>query len=219
MDKKSYFVVIALLLFNFCSIYAQTNKGRFIVGEFTELRFDGSALNPMNFGYSNIKTKSDSGESDSDKNATINLMPKAGYFVIDNLAIGLDLSGTFSMTKSSSGSSKQTITILSMGPFIRYYIPVSKVLPFFELNGLIGAYKSKYERDKLEDSVHNYNLASWGGGIGMAVPLSDRVTFDMIARYNSYNSKKKEDNEDNTIYIVGTMGLKLGFTIILGSSQ
>ena len=108
MNKKSYLVVIAILLFSFSSNYAQTNKGRFIVGEFTALRFDGSALNPMNFGYSTIKTKSDSGDSDPAKNITINLMPKVGYFVADNLAIGLDMSGTISITKSSSESSKQT---------------------------------------------------------------------------------------------------------------
>ena len=93
------------------------------------------------------------------------------------------------------------------------------MLPFFELNGLVGSYKSKYEHDNLEDSVFNRRLISWGGGIGMAVLLMDRVTFDMTAGYNSYSSKKKDDNEDNTKYLVGTMGLKLGFTIILGSSQ
>ena len=59
---------------------------------------------------------------------------------------------------------------------------------------------------------------SFGGGIGLAAPLGEKVTFDIMAGYDSLTVKDKEDNDDNYRTVIGTLGLKIGFTILLGSN-
>ncbi len=55
-------------------------------------------------------------------------------------------------------------------------------------------------------------------GIGVAIPLGEKASFDALVGYHSTIYKDKEDNENNSRNIVGTVGLKLGFTIFLGSN-
>ena len=59
---------------------------------------------------------------------------------------------------------------------------------------------------------------SFGGGIGMAAPVSDRITFDVLVGYNSLTYKDKDDNDDNDRTVIGTFGIKLGFIIFLGAN-
>ena len=58
---------------------------------------------------------------------------KLGFFVIDNLVLGLDLNIALSTVKYGGDNYESSQNLFSAGPFIRYYIPTSKVLPFFEL--------------------------------------------------------------------------------------
>jgi hypothetical protein len=141
----------------------------------------------MNLGYSSVKYKSDADgfeESVPDKMTSINLLPKVGYFVADNFAIGLDLNIALSSTKDGEDNDKYSQTLLSVGPFVRYYIPTSKVLPYFEISGSFGAINNKYDyRDNSnwEDDEYKSSVMSIGGGVGLAAPLGERVTFDVLA--------------------------------------
>ena len=58
---------------------------------------------------------------------------------------------------------------------------------------------------------------NYGGGIGLAVPLGERVMVDVLAGYNSTTIKDREDNADNERRVMGTLGLNIGFVILLGS--
>ncbi len=60
------------------------------------------------------------------------------------------------------------------------------------------------------------SIAPFGGGIGMAALLGEKLTFDVLAGYSSYISKDKEDNEENERYISGTIGIRFGFIALLG---
>ncbi|MEN8137482.1 MAG: outer membrane beta-barrel protein [Bacteroidota bacterium] len=197
----------------------QTNKGNVLIGVSSTLSIAGTGSDLMNIGFTSIKFKSDGQDDDSDteKMTNINLLPKAGYFVSDNLAMGLNFNLAFSSSKNGDGDYKYTQTLFSTGPFIRYYIPTSKVLPYFELNSSFGSLKDKYEDDGgVEES--KTGIMSFGGGVGIAAPLGDKVTLDFLAGYNSLTVKDKEDNEDNERMVIGTFGLKVGFTVMLGSN-
>ena len=61
-------------------------------------------------------------------------------------------------------------------------------------------------------------MSSIGAGAGIAVKLGEKVTFDMMAAYNSVTEKAKEYNTNNDKTVQGTLGVKFGFVILLGSN-
>lgn len=194
--KKASFLTIGLFVMSIGFLNAQTNQGKFLLGLSSDI---------LSLGYTTYNTKSDAGGSDyANKLFSVNLSPKVGYFVIDNLAIGLDLGVGFFINDIGSGDSNTTAWI-SAGPSVRYYIPTSKVLPFFELGGALG-------------SQGTNTTIKYGGGIGLAMPLSERVMVDVLAGYHALFQKDREDNADNMRTIMGTLGLNIGFVILLGSN-
>jgi hypothetical protein len=223
MIKITYFTVFMLTI-SAGLVNAQTNQGNVLLGVTSTLSIAGAGSDLMNIGFSSVKQKSDADgfeESDPDKMTSINLMPKVGYFVVDNFAVGLDLNIGVSSTQYGENEDKSSQTLLAVGPFARYYIPTAKVLPFIELSGSVGAIKSKYDLSDnsfWEDSEFKSSVMSIGGGIGLAAPLGERVTFDVLAGYNSLTVKDKENNDDNERTVIGTLGLKIGFTIFLGAN-
>ena len=97
----------------------------------------------MNLGWSTHKVKSDSGDDDNSdpvKEFSLNLTPRAGYFVINNLAVGLDFTLAYNrMKRTSGGEYISNSTRFGAGPFLRYYIPTQKFLPFAEYPGYKAA--------------------------------------------------------------------------------
>jgi hypothetical protein len=221
--KTTTLFTIFLLAISSGLLKAQTNQGKMLLGVSSTISLAGTGSDLMSLGYSSVKYKSDADgfdESDPVKMTNINLLPKLGYFVIDNLALGLDLNIARSTEKDGEDSDKYSQILFSVGPFVRYYIPSSKVLPFFEISGSFGSINTKYDYSDntyWEDDDYKSSVMTFGGGIGLAAFLGERVAFDVLAGYNSLTVKDKEDNEDNYRTVIGTLGLKLGFTILLGS--
>ncbi|MBB5643841.1 outer membrane beta-barrel protein [Pedobacter cryoconitis] len=98
---------------------AQTEKGKIIVG---------GAI-----GYSNSKSNNDAMEN---KQNSLTLLPSIGYFVKDNLALGVGI-GYSRLTEKSSEktqyvlSQKNTTDYFMVSPFIRHYINISDQFKFF----------------------------------------------------------------------------------------
>lgn len=219
--KNISLLIIVLLIVSAGIVHAQTNKGNTIVGISTTLNLVSNSSELMNLGFSTVKYKSDADgyqEPDADKMTNINFMPKIGYFLVDNFAVGVDFSLALSIEKDGTDNDKNTQTIISAGPFLRYYIPTSKVSPYFEVSSSFGSSKYKYISDTWDNSESKSGIMSFGGGIGIAAPLGNRVSMDVLAGYNSLTIKDKENNTDNDRIVVGTFGVNLGFTVILGSN-
>ncbi len=92
-------------------------------------------------------------------------------------------------------------------------------MPFAEVNYSIGTRTGKTEFDGNEPSTYKYGIQLYGAGLGLAVPIGDKVTFDAVAGYHAYVNKDKEDNDNNDRLVASTIGLKLGFTVYLGSKE
>lgn len=218
--KKITLLAVCMIISSLSFLNAQTNQGNILMGVSSTLSLAGTGSDLIGIGFASQKYKSDADgfeESESDKTTSINLLPKAGYFVADNLAIGLDLNLAISIQKYGFDDDKYTRRLLSAGPFVRYYVPTSKAKPFIELNSAFGTITQKYEFDTFSEEGKT-NVMSLGGGIGIAAPLGDKVTLDVLAGYTSLTVKDKEDNEDNYRTVIGTLGLKIGFTVFLGSN-
>ena len=219
--KKVLLFIVAICFCSLSVTKAQTNQGNTLIGVSSTLSLIGNGSDLMGIGFSSIKEKSDADgyeESDPDKMTSINLLPKFGYFITDNFALGIDLSLFYSTTKYGESDSKYSQTMFGAGPFARYYVPSEKARPFIEVNGSFGSVISKYEPKDGETSEDKASIMSFGGGIGIAVPINDKVTFDVMAGYTSLTYKDKDDNEDNDRTVIGTIGIKLGFIIFLGAN-
>ena len=215
--------VITVFLFLICIelVNAQTDRGRMLLGVSSDLGLTGADL--VDIGYSSTKLKLDGAsyvEDNSSKITNISLLPKFGFFVVDNLALGLDIAFATAKLKGGNSNTESNSRLLSTGPFIRYYIPTAKVLPFVELNSSFGRMtnttKNK-DNPNIEDHISKSNIRSFGGGIGLAVPLGEKIAFDILAGFNSLRVINENAIFSNSRYVTSSLGLRVGFTMFLGS--
>lgn len=221
--KKLPLLVLTLFFLSATMLKAQTNQMNILTGVSSTLSLYGTGADAMSFGISTIKDKSDADgfeESDPDKMTSFNFLPKIGVFVIDDLAIGLDLTFAYSSQVDGYDDDRYTRTLLGVGPFIKYYIPTGSVRPFIEMTSSFGVINNKFEYGEGSDYDNEYknSITSFGINGGMAIPIGSSASFDMSVGYNSLTVKPKEDNEDNERTVIGTLGLKFGFTVFIGNN-
>ncbi|MFC2126370.1 outer membrane beta-barrel protein [Bacteroidota bacterium] len=224
--KREILLLATVVMLCQAGLKAQTKKGQSLVGVTTALNLAefgyGTSPSIMRIGSSTFKTKSNADgfeEDDPSKAFGFSISPKVGYLFSENLALGLDLVLSYSSQKPGGDSDyKSSNTIMCIGPFARYYIPGEKVYPFFELGTTIGSAKDKstYNGDTDEFTT---GIFTYHGGFGLAIPIGEKVTFDVLAGYTSSTLKDKEDNEDNWRYVLGTLDIRLGFVVYLGKTE
>ena len=131
------------------------------------------------------------------KETHIMLRPNFGYFVIDQLAIGLNLDVESTQIKLGSDEIGKT-NDLGAGLWTRYYaLPATKKINFFGEGGInMGGYK---EDDDDRISYNSYNL-----GLSMACFLNKHISLELGVEYSS----KKYEDEDSR---VNRIGLCAGF--------
>jgi outer membrane protein len=217
--KKVTVLITLFYFFAFSTSEAQINRGRSLIGVSTSFSYINYGSDLMSLGFSSIKSKGNNPanvDPDVVKVTTLNLSPKFGFFIVNNLVLGINVSFGTSVDKPESGG-KSTSATFGLGPFVRYYINGSKVMPFFEVSSLFGSISQKYE-DPLYSSSNKSRISSIGGGAGLAVKLGEKATFDLMAGYNSISEKALENNPNDNRTVQGTIAFKLGFTILLGSN-
>lgn len=128
----------------------------------------------------------------------IELLPEAGYFIIDNLGVGLN--GTFSRTSEGNTS----LSEYAMGPWARYYVyqnafaQASFQAGSITIDGDFG--KAKTPNTKIEV------------GLGYSAWLADAVAMEPLIFYNI--SRSKDENTDPLS--TNAFGLRIGLKIFLG---
>lgn len=217
--KKIIFIALAIFTLTATTTKAQTDQGNFLLGASSNYSFSsgefGGGSGILTLGYTSVNYKSDRDgytEPDPDKELNLNLIPKVGYFVLDNLAVGVDFVTGYSKYDDGSWDYETSTTLLGFGPFARYYVPSGYVMPFVEIGGAYALAKSKFKDPNGTDDSKN-SLMMFGGGAGAAISVGDNAMIDMLLGYNSIVVKATEDNDDNNRIVVGTLGLKIGFTI------
>lgn len=221
MQRKKIILILSAIL-SAGWLQAQTEKGHFITGAATSMSLGTSNGNIMSLGFSNSTIKSDAGgfvEPASDKLTSININPRIGYFLANQLAVGLDISLAYMNQKSGTSSDESSQSLFSTGPFVRYYFTQGAVLPFGEINSGFGSLKFE---DRVEEfpglsGESTSSVFFWGAALGMGVPLGDMVTADAAFSYLYFQAKEKENNPDNVRTVSNTFGLRIGVTVFLGS--
>lgn len=95
-------ITLLIALISFGAITAQTEKGTFTISGKTGLGFTSSTVKYEYAGQT----------EDGPKTSSFNISPSVGYFIIDNLAIGLEFDYTTSTTKQEVVMSPPTVGII-----------------------------------------------------------------------------------------------------------
>lgn len=195
--KKVIFTIACLAIV--CSGFAQFTKGTILLSGESGL------------GISALTTKAkDSGNSTKLGNSTsFSFSPAAGYFLIDNLALGLNLDLLTSKYKDDNTGAKSTSTSFTVGPFVRYYI--TKGL-FGEFNLGVGSEKDKYEATGGTNEDKS-SLFRWSLGAGYAIMISDQVAFEPSLGYLSMASKP---DGGSGRFVTSGLVVNVGVAVYLG---
>jgi len=179
MKKVILIAVVSAISF---AGFSQTSKGTWLAG--------GTA------GFSSLKT----GDA---KLTIIDLSPNVGYFLINNLALGLNVQIASATSNSGvSGASDVTATSSYFGPQVRYYFTsLGKNAKLFG-NGTFVVGSTKV------GSSASVSSTGWGLSAGSAFFLNKNVALEVAL---GYSSDKVKDATEST----NAIGLKAGFQIHL----
>lgn len=194
MKKLLLFAAITFLSY---TVNAQTEKGKWII----------SGSTSISYATTNLTLELDGEEiSDDTKGSVFSLTPSVGYFVINNLAVGLDLS--FASTNNDNGTTDVTTSSFSSIIGGTYYFEAGdKFKPFVGLGaGLITTSSGD------DDALKSNGLALRGRG-GLAYFVNQSLSIDFSVLYLNTNQKNKENSDlvsKNSSIAVG-----LGFSLFL----
>lgn len=138
----------------------------------------------------------------TDNNTAISFTPNAGIFIIDNLAIG----GNLSLSYSKFGNTK--VTDFGIGPFARYYFTTESqaVRPL-----LHGSFNFLSNRTKNSLGTGTNSGTSYFVGGGAAIFISKNVSIDALMGYD--HSKLKNFSGS------GGFAFNVGFQVYLLKDQ
>ncbi|KQR94547.1 hypothetical protein ASG01_01290 [Chryseobacterium sp. Leaf180] len=186
---------------------AQMTKGDWVISGNTGL------------GFNSVQTKYKAeGQSfEGAKISTFSVTPSVGYFVIDKLAVGIDL-GFTSITTKEEGD-KSTLSNFSVMPTATYYFAnSSKLVPYLGAGIGYASITTKETFNNISQSFTTDGLA-WkvkGGVTYMATTslgINLGVSYDQFANKETYFGTEVKTN-------VNTFGVNAGISyFIKGKSQ
>jgi hypothetical protein len=178
----------AFLLVSSNAIFAQVNQGQWLAG--------GSA------GF-------DHQSQGDDKVTAIGIAPDLGYFVINQLAVGLRPEFGYAKTKTKSAATTTTSsgTSFTIAPFVRYYF-----MPSGQMVNVFGDASYGFGSSKVKGassvSGNYYQVKA-----GPAVFLSPNTALEFALYYRSSGGDAYEINGDRRNHF----GINIGFQVHLGN--
>jgi len=185
--KKVFIALCAVALGT--TAMAQTDQGGWMFGAGSDLSF--------------MSSKQDNDQEDSQSDFGLDV--RAGYFVIDNLAVGLDVG----FTSSSLGDASESSVLV--GPYVRYYLPM-KI--FAEVGYRLGSQKSEIDfGDPIGVQEVTYGVGALGIGVGYAAFLNDNISIEPMVQYAMATTSPDEGDS-----VSGSgFGVMVNFGIYLGN--
>jgi len=213
MKKISLLLAVLFLGLSAAKAQPQLEKGRLLLGVSSSVVMIGHMNSELvSLGFFTIKYKYGSDPAEAEyRQTSFNILPKAGYFVMDNLVAGLQ--GIASGHKDTDVDSEDSWaeSILGVGPFVRYYYPLESFYPFAEVKTLFGTIKESWYSDDEKSPFIMLGISA-----GASLPLGDKVTLDATAGYSHSSTKETDVETEETVkYISGGFSLELGITIYL----
>jgi outer membrane protein len=163
---KISFVLVVLIGLSALAT-AQTERGNLLLSGSSEMDFAGYSL----------KVKNSYSDEDEGKISTIGFKSGAGYFIADNLALGLQFSLSYKSEKEDGDEFTEMIRMFL--PFARLYFGKNNIKPFVQAAYGMGLQKTK-EFYIEEEYITGYEIDG-----GMAVFFSKKLSLDFTLGYGS----------------------------------
>ena len=198
---KKLIVMAVIALSAVTTLNAQTEKGKWVFGSDAGVSFASSTAKPEGLEYIDSETKNTV--------STFEVNPNVGYFIIENLSIGLDLSFTSTKNKfeNSEGDFDQTTNSIGILPNATYFFKKENLAPYLGAGvGLLATSSGD------GDSQKTSGLAI-AGTAGLAYFLNTSVSINFGATY----LYSKQVNKENSNFKLNsnTIGVALGFAVYL----
>ncbi len=206
--------VICILTLNVNAENPQLQKGNLYFGVSSSIVIGGSEDSRlMSLGFVKTNYKHDGEISSSYSDLVFNVLPKGGYFVMNNLVAGLQVLLTGYSEKEADSDYKYSESTFGVGPWARYYYPMEKFYPFAEGGILLGSYSSSY--NDYSEFMFNFGLS-----VGVAFPIGNNVTFDAMIGYSRTSYQPKGDVEsENYNSVCSGVGFGLGISVYIFKVQ
>jgi hypothetical protein len=175
-----------------------------------------------------VKSGSNTTTSEGTKTTMFGINLMGGYFLADNIAVGLGVGydNTKSTFKTDNTESTETDNMMSVAPFARYYIPYTEQFAFFgQLTAGFGFGKTKDETktgSTTTTTEADNSMIMIGVSPGFSYMMTDRVGLEMrygFLGWSSYTSKVEGTGDDYSKLTVSTFGLNLDLnSLVFGIS-
>jgi hypothetical protein len=162
-------------------VYGQlTNGGNFIVGT------------SVGLSSANSNIIQDDAEGEGPQSSQFSISPKVGYFIMDNLAIGIGLDYTRSLVKEPN-EDRNLDSDLLFGPYARYYLPLADDVALF-IEGSFG-FGNSTSNLLIGGETRNIstNIFAVGFGPGLTVFSDQGFSISAIFKYNFARSNFDTD--------------------------
>lgn len=212
MKKISLLIAaICILALNAQAGPPQLTKGNLYFGSSSTIGIGGSEdSNPLSLGFVKTNYKYGGETTSSYSSFVYNILPKSGYFVMDNLVTGLELMITGYSENESDTEYENGQSTLGAGPWARFYYPLEKCYPFVEGSVLLGRYKDSYAGGDWKEFMLFIGVSA-----GVAFPVGDNVTFDAMIGYSRASYQPTDSDSESYNSVCSGIGVGMGISIYL----
>ncbi|MCJ8154008.1 porin family protein [Chryseobacterium sp. SSA4.19] len=208
--KKLLAVAGVVALFGFSN--AQMTKGDWVISGNT-----GIGFNSMN-----TNTKVNGTKYDETKVSSFSVTPSVGYFVIDGLAVGIDLGFNSSTTKQNKN--KVTVSSFSVMPTATYYFQTgSKFIPFLGAGIGYSTNKVKYNFGDLivdpillADAESTTDGLAWKAKGGITYMATQSLGINLGLGFDQFSNKETYSGIDYKT-TRSNFGVSVGFSYFIKS--
>lgn len=185
-------------------LFAQTEQWNILVSGSSSFELSGQSS----------KTKADDGDGDPTKYFDFSFYPLAAIFVIDNLAVGLQLPSGVSRSKYTDDT-KYVNTWIIFAPLARYYFLSDNIRPFGQVLFGGGADTDSYIDTDGSKTKERYSALKFNAGGGVDWFISEKVAIEATLAYDFYRTKRQENNAENSRRVSNSIDFGIGITVIL----
>lgn len=171
---------------------AQTEKGRFMIS--------GSTAADLSYVSEDLS-------SGGDTRLSLNISPAAGYFVIDDLVIGVQTN--FGYTDSDYNDKSTQFVFM---PTAQYYLPFGSVLrPSIQVGAGYVSLSQSMPTGNNSTSRHSFRGFTWASAAGISYFINRSISLDFGVQYADINASYSGDSsiKVKTKGIGGTIGISL----------
>ncbi len=204
---------IALAIVVLCVMSVSAQKGTWYLGtsgfapfgdisdEFASEGYAGVVMGPMT-GFSTLDVK------DAYTATSFGLAPEVGYFITDNLALGLGIYYTNSALKPEGGS-KTSFNTFGVNPYARYYFLAKGDFKMY------GQFNIAYGTTKADtDGAKSFDALAINVMPGVSYNLSERFAINATFGDFGYASMKHDDFKATGFGLnVDMSTLQFGFSV------